>query len=49
MEELTEDIGPDSEVQEKDIGLLLGYVVFSYVGVLHYNILIIISILDVCF
>ena len=35
VEELTEDVGPVIEVQEKDNGLWLGYVIFSYVGVLH--------------
>ena len=35
VEELIEDVGPINEVQEKDNGLWLGYVVFSYVGVLH--------------
>ena len=33
MEELSEDIGPTNEVQEKDDSLFLGFVVFSYVGV----------------
>ena len=35
VEELTEDVGPVSEVQKTDNGLWLGYVVFSFVGVLH--------------
>ena len=35
VEKLTEDVGPVSEVQEKDNGLWLGHVIFSYVGVLH--------------
>ena len=35
MEELIEEVGSVSEVQEKDNGLWLGSVVFSYVGVLN--------------
>ena len=35
VEELADDVGPVSEVQEKDNGLWLGSVVFPYVGVLH--------------
>ena len=31
MEELSEDIGPVSEVQEKYNGLWLGYVILSYI------------------
>ena len=35
VEELTENVSHVSEVQEKDNNLWLGYVVFSYVRVLH--------------
>ena len=35
MEELSEDVGPVSEVQEKDNGLWLGSVILLYIGVLN--------------
>ncbi|KAJ9707535.1 hypothetical protein PVL29_002531 [Vitis rotundifolia] len=35
MEELSEDVGPLSEVQEKDNGLWLGSVILPYLGVLN--------------
>ena len=35
MEELNQDIGPVSEVQEKDNSLWLGSVIYSYLGLLN--------------
>lgn len=35
IEELNEDVGPLSEVQERDNGLWLGSVVLSYIGLLN--------------
>ena len=35
MEELSEDVGPVSEVQEKDNSLWLGSVIFPYISVLN--------------
>ena len=35
MEELSEDVGPVSEVQEKDNSLWLGSVIFPYISILN--------------
>ena len=35
VEELSQDVGPVSEVQEKDNSLWLGSVIYSYVGLLN--------------
>ena len=34
MEELSQDVGPVSEVQEKDNSLWLGSVIYFYIGLL---------------